>query len=704
MLRDTTLRGSAFGRAYTDLVDEWVHELIGGEAGIAVIAVGGYGRRELCPGSDLDILLLHNGQRTIASVADRLWYPLWDAGLAVDHSVRTPRQALASANEDMRVVLGLLDGRVVLGDAALGRTLLRQVRSAWRDNARRRLPGLDDATTRRHESAGEVAFLLEPDLKEGHGGLRDVTTVAAMAEAANFLEIDPQVAESRDRLLEVRVVLQQITGGRSNILGLEQQDAVAAALGVGDADVLMQQVAAAARVISWQIDDSWQRVRSWIARPRRRRSAPADADLGYGMVLRDGEVTVTAPDLCGDATTIPRLAGAAAYLGAPIQRSALRAMARDAPPLTGPWPNETREAFVSLLGAGTELIRVLETLDQWDLVTRLIPEWAHVRSRPQRNAFHQFTVDRHLMEAAARASAFARRVERPDLLLVGAFFHDLGKGYPGDHTAAGVRLMRTIGDRMGFDVADVGLLQQLVAQHLLLAKVATSRDLSDPRTLRGVADEVGDIATLELLYALTEADSLATGPTAWTSWRAELIGDLVAGVRDVLGGAERPAPQPQIIPPAGPPPSEPVVAVQDGTIRVVGRDRPGLFTAAVGLLALHGQDVRAARAASSPDVAVAEFDVEPIFGRPIDPAEFERELVAAADERLDLDAELEKRAQAYDGLRLPRAARPAAPVVLVDRGATPPAAIVEVRAPDAIGMLYRIARALRDSGLDIRLA
>jgi [protein-PII] uridylyltransferase len=699
------LRGSAFGRAYASFVDQWVHDLVADEAGLAVVAVGGYGRRELCPGSDLDILLLHAERRDVAQIADRLWYPLWDAGLQVDHSVRTVRQARVEASDDLRVMIGLLDARLVVGDAALAESLTRRIHTAWREHAARRLPALDHATAARHATAGEVAFLLEPDLKEGHGGLRDATTLAAVAAATEFVELDEAVSDAREILLEVRVALQRVTGRRSNTLGLEQQDEVAVEYGTRDADELMRQVATAARAIAWHSDDAWQRVRSWIEGPRRRSSAGGDMDLGYGIVLRDREVTLVDYSLARDRAALPRVSAAAAHVGASIERSTLLALAADAPALTGPWPDEAREAFISLLGASSQLVRVLETLDQHDLITRLIPEWEPVRSRPQRNAFHQFTVDRHLMEAAAQAAALTRRVERPDLLLVAAFLHDLGKGYPGDHTDAGVTHMRTIATRMGLEPDDVQILVQLVRQHLLLAKVATSRDLADPATLQRVADQVGTIATLELLHALTEADSLATGPTAWTPWRAELIGDLVDGVRAALGVPSQPTrPRLTIEPPPGPPPPQPTVEVRDATVRVVGRDRPGLFAASVGLLALNGQDVRAARAASSPDVAVAEFDVEPAFGKPVQAPELERQLVAAVADRLDLDARLTQRARAYAPLRAPMAARPAAPRVLIHRDESPTAIIIEVRAPDGVGVLYRIARALRDAGLDIRLA
>ena len=688
------------------MIDEWLSELLPAEDGVALMAVGGYGRRELCPGSDLDLVLLHQGRRDVAALADGLWYPLWDAGLQVDHSVRTVREAVTEADRDLKVAMGLLDARVVHGDTDLGATLMEKVRADWRSHAARRLPALDEVTIRRHEDAGEVAFLLEPDLKEAAGGLRDLTTLGALAASTDLIQLDDALAVGREILLEMRVTLQRITGRRSNVLGLEQQDDVAAALGDRDADALMTRVAQAGRIVMWHSDDGWRRVRSGLAGPRRRSSPGRDVELGYGIVLRDGEVLLADEDLATREPTLLRVAAAAAHAGAPIARATQQALVDLAPTMHDRWEHESRDAFVALLGAGRHGTVVLETLDRFDLLTRIIPEWRPVRSRPQRNAFHQFTVDRHLMEAAAQASALTRRVERPDLLLVGALLHDLGKGYPPeDHTDAGVRLMGTIATRMGFEPEDVAVLIRLVRDHLLLPRVATSRDLTDPGTLRTVADAVGTVATLELLYALTEADSRATGPSAWTPWRVQLVADLVDGVRAVLADRDATPPiPPAITVPPGPPPAAPVVEVHHGTIRVIGPDRPGLFAASVGVLSLHGQDVRAARAASSADVAVAEFDVEALFGNRVVEADVERDLTDAVEGRLDLDGRLAERARVYSRFRLPTAARPADPLVLVHADESPVAAIVEVRGPDGIGVLYRIARALVADGLDIRLA
>jgi [protein-PII] uridylyltransferase len=201
-----------------------------------------------------------------------------------------------------------------------------------------------------------------------------------------------------------------------------------------------------------------------------------------------------------------------------------------------PWPAEAREEFVTLLGAGEATVPVWEALEAEGLIARLLPDWERVRCRPQRNAVHRFTVDRHLVETAVRASALTRRVQRPDLLLVAALLHDIGKGWPGDHSVVGETIARDMAARIGFGEADVEVLATLVRHHLLLVETATRRDLDDPATVRSVADVIRSASTLELLHALTEADALATGPAAWSAWRGTLVADRVKRVAGVLAG------------------------------------------------------------------------------------------------------------------------------------------------------------------------
>src|SRR4051812_5899549 len=264
----------------SDEVDQRLTALLGGEADVALVAVGGYGRQELCPKSDIDVLLVHRGRRDIAEVAERIWYPLWDDGLKLGHGVRTGKEALALAASELEGATSLLDGRFVAGDSALADELCRRAAEQWRKASGRWLAALDQSVTDRHAAAGEVAFLLEPDLKEGRGGLRDVQAMR-WAEAARRVLLpgdDDTLQQAYDFLLRVRCALHDVTGKPVDRLSLQDQDAVAAEVGAGDADALMADVAAAARTIAWTSDETWWRVRATLAGPSGR------------VVTRDREV------------------------------------------------------------------------------------------------------------------------------------------------------------------------------------------------------------------------------------------------------------------------------------------------------------------------------------------------------------------------------------------------------------------------------
>lgn len=676
---------------------------------MALVAVGGYGRRELCPASDLDVVLVHGGggATAVQAVAERIWYPIWDAGVGLDHSVRTVKEAMSVAAGDLKAALGLLDARLVAGDADLATDLAERARRQWVKGAARWLPLLAESVTTRHGRFGEVAFLLEPQLKEGRGGLRDVHALRAAALATPVVDGGgAPVDAAHDTLLSVRVELHRRVGKALDRLLLQEQDAVAASLGCADADTLMAAVSSAARTIARTGDDAWRRVASARAGPRGRTTG-RDRPLGPGLVLRDGEVVLTADaDPAADPSLALRGAAAAAQGGTWLARPALDRLADETAPMPDPWPAAARSALVALLGTGHDAIPTLEALDQRGLLVRALPEWAAVRGKPQRNAYHRFTVDRHLLEAAANAAALTRKVARPDLLLVGAFLHDIGKGFPGDHTDAGMEVVGRIGPRMGFGPNDVAVLVDMVRHHLLLPDVATRRDLDDPATVEAVAAAVGDRDRLELLAALTEADSLATGPAAWGAWKAGLVADLAARTAARLAG-HLPSAAPAL--PTGAHRAlmagrRPVVHVDGGEVTVVAPDRPGLFCRVAGALAVHGLDVRSASAAADDGMAVEVFEVEPAFGTPPDWARVTADVERALTGRLSLEARLAERARAYAGRRRAVTARPADPRVLFDDEASASATVVEVRAPDGVGVLYRITRALADCDLDVRSA
>jgi [protein-PII] uridylyltransferase len=726
LLAEPGLRGQEFCRRYAAEADAWLSGLAEQAAGdahrhLALVAVGGYGRSSLCPYSDLDVVLVHNGLRDIAKVADAIWYPVWDEGVHLDHSVRRPSEVLTAAAEDARVALGLLDGRIVWGEAKIVEPLLERARAAWRERlGARYLPLLKEQMAARRSTAGDVAFLLEPDLKESHGGLRDVSVLRAisafaplLADYADLSSVDGATA----LLTDIRVELHRLAQREHDKLLLQDQDQVAEALGFEDADALMLAVSTAGRQIAWVSDDVWRRRRLWDPSPepkrRFRRSTPNQAsaliaaDLGPDMVEVDGEIALTPLAPVSDDASLPlRLAATAARADRPIAKASLHRLADRMPPPGDPWLEETRSAFVELLGLGRPAIDKIESLDQHGLFVRLIPEWAAVRNKPQRNAYHTFTVDRHLLEAAALAAGLTDTVERPDLLLVGTLLHDIGKGFPGDHTTVGIEVVDRIGTRMGFDKDDVAVLVDLVRYHLLLPDTATRRDLDDPTTIERVAQAAGNRLTLHLLAALTEADSKATGPSAWGAWKAGLVADLVERTDRVLQGETQPAAPDHIVESNRELMAEvrgsglPSVSLRPPHVIVAAPDRPGLFSSVAGALALNGMDVRAANISGEDGIAVEVFTVEVARGTWPDTAKLRKDLAAVLSDRLALGERLSERERVYP-LRRGSAAHLPGSDVSIDNEASETATVLEVRAPDEIGLLHRITAALFDSGLDV---
>ena len=242
----------------TTQVDRWLAELLGAEPGVALVAVGGYGRRELLPRSDLDVVLLHGGRDDIAGIADRIWYPVWDSGAELDHAVRTVPQARRVARSDLKVALGLLSARHVAGDPDLTERLRAGALEDWRAAAPARLAELHAAHDERARTFGELAFLLEPDLKEARGGLRDVHAIQAVAAAWVAPAPGPKVRTAYEQILDARHALHEITGRRLDRLVLEEQDEVARALALLDGDVLLRMLAGAARTVAYAVDHAFR--------------------------------------------------------------------------------------------------------------------------------------------------------------------------------------------------------------------------------------------------------------------------------------------------------------------------------------------------------------------------------------------------------------------------------------------------------------
>jgi [protein-PII] uridylyltransferase len=670
--------------------------------GVALLAVGGYGRRELAPHSDLDVVLVHTEESAVEELAARLWYPLWDAGVSVDHAVRVVSEVKVDARKDLRVALGLLDARHLAGDPSLTLRLRSEVLSGWRRHARERLPGLKEMVDRRVERLGELAHATVPDLKESGGGLRDTTILNALV--ATWLVDVPHtdLERSRQALLDVRDAVHAVAGRASDRVAPDMWPDLARALGHDDPALTQRLVREIGRRNIHISRLTWRRVEGVLtpgSTRTRRTPGPVMEPLGHGLAVTGGEVVLDRRAKPGaDAALLLRAAAEAAERDLILSPHTAARLLRECPDLPDPWPDEARELLVRLLAAGPGLLAVWETLDETGALGRLLPEWERVRLLPHASQVHRFTVDRHLVETCIEASRMIRRVSRPDLLLVAALLHDIGKGGTRDHSVEGEPLAAALARRLGLSDPDVAVVAALVRWHLLLAEVATTRDLEDPATVEHVLARVPDPTVFELLAVLTEADARATSAKAWTPWRAALVGELVARVRVALDGSVLPtalAWEQSVEVPATVLADVARVDVrvesadQGTTVTVVTGDRLGVLAAVSGVLGEMRVSVRSARAWTQEQVAVSRWQVEDEY---VDGALVRGRVEAALHGRVD------------PGERVRRTARSLTPSVAVRPEASRRATVLEVRVEDRPGVVHLVCRALADIGVAVRSA
>lgn len=724
--RHPRLDAESLRSALVDLYELWLTRKgteagITPDSGLAIMAVGGLGRREMLPYSDLDLVLLHEDMdpKRVAEIADRLWYPLWDAHIKLDHSVRTVPQALRVAGGDLVAALGMLDARHIVGTPELSDQVIAGIRKDWRRNIGVRYDELLTGVRARWDRSGQIAHRTEPDLKNGRGGLRDIQLLDALAiaqltDAVPGLGPDTPgggLGQAHRRLLDVRTELHRVAGRARDQLRAQDADEIGAALRIGDRFDLARTLSDAARTVGYSVDVGLRTAGNALPRRglARLRRMPVRRPLDEGVVEHAGEV-VLARDARPqrDPGLILRVAAASAQTGLPMSATTLNRLAEDAPELREPWPKDALNDLLVLLGSGRGVIDAVEALDRTGLWGRLLPEWGAVRDLPPRDALHVWTVDRHSVETVAYASELSTRVSRPDLLALGALLHDIGKGRLEDHCVVGAELATHIGRRMGLWPSDVQILSALVRHHLLLPDVATHRDIDDPATVQYVVDALEhDPRRLELLHALAEADSLATGPGVWGDWKATLIGELVRRCRTVMAGEELPEPEPlseELLTRAAAGGVHVEMSRGDDRytyhVTVIAPDAPGLLADAAGVLALHSLRVLSASVGGAGDSAINTFVVTPTFGSPPDAGLLRQELKRAIAGDLDVRAVLAAREHDTAAARYARAE----PWLRWTETPVAGQFILQLRAEDRIGLLCRLSAVLSAAGVDVRWA
>jgi [protein-PII] uridylyltransferase len=749
-------------------VDEAVRALSAGlPEGVAVVAVGGYGRGSLAPGSDIDLMVLHDHRRAAAvrQAAEQLFYPFWDAGLPLGHAVRTVRDCVAGARERLDTACSLLDARVLWGERRLADELARRLATTLLRDPAGLLRRLADDAEARHAAHPACTTDLEPDLKDGAGGLRDLHAVdwggrpfAGDREglvAAGLLRRREAAAlgDAEEFLVRLRSALHLETRRRSDRLYRELQPALAEAFGfeattgLEAPDALMRHLFEHARHVALVREVFLERALDARKSGAGTDAAPAEASVEGAM----------------------RAFAGAAERGEGLDPAVLDSIESAdlgaAPPR---WSFGTRDAFLSILAAGQRGARALEAMDRIGLLSRFLPEWEPVRCRPQRDPYHRFTVDVHLLRTAAQAADLLRGEGADPLLaraaglvrdraalLLGAFLHDIGKTGRGGHVGEGKRIAGSALERMGVADSTRDLVLFLVAEHLLLSETAIRRDLTDENLVLDVAARVRDPERLAMLFLLTAADAAATGPQAWTPWRQALIRELTAKAEHVLERGEMGAgraevleerlaavrrllekedphaveayvarlPRPyllavmpetvaghfdMVVPPLGA--AEVRTAAVEGDrpgthdVTVVARDRPGLLASIAGAVALVGLNILSARAFTTEDgVAIDLFTVEPTFpGQEVEEHRWRQMRAAlrkALEGRISLDHSVREKRRHY---RRPAGGVPVE--VHVDNEASDFATVVDVSAPDRIGLLFDLARTFHELALDVHLA
>ena len=545
------------------------------DADLALFAVGGYGRGELYPFSDIDLLVLADPDPSSqhAEALARFFALLWDCGLPVGHAVRSLAQCTEAAAADLTVLTALLEARPLAANEHERRELQAAAspRLAWPPHeffhAKRQ------ELLERHERFEDTADNLEPHLKEGPGGLRDVQTLnwmslriigtADLESLVAFGQLGADEMETLERerraLARLRYGLHLVAGRREERLGFDYQKRLAARLGFTDrggtlaVEQMMQGFYRNASLVQRIGERLLQRFEEQLegeAEPE-----PLDALFE----LRRGYLAARDPEWPRSPDEVLALFAAWAERGElkGLHSHTARALAEALPdvPDYGSADAGLRRRFLALL-RGPQPVRSLNRMARLGVLGRWIPAFQRVTGRMQFDLFHVYTVDQHTLAVLRNIASFGReepdprfslahqvwpRLRKPELLLLAGLFHDIGKGRGGDHSELGAEEARAFCEAMGLTEADAALVGWLVLRHLLMSMTAQKQDIADPEVIHRFATEVTDRERLDHLYLLTCADIAGTSPKLWNAWKDRLLADLYTATRLALRrGLENP--------------------------------------------------------------------------------------------------------------------------------------------------------------------
>lgn len=555
-----------FLRQHSDLVDGLVRMAFQkaqsqvSAPSVCLIAVGGYGRAELAPYSDVDLLLLYSSSKkeNLPPLVEKILYPLWDLGLEVSCSSRSINECLKMAQSDLPIKTGLIDGRYLDGEYEF----FRKLYSLFAKNVlHRKVQKFAEALAKdlylRNHKYEDPAYALEPNIKEGEGGLRDFQIGRWIIRAKYktdrwdsilFPDHSRMLEKSLQFLWAVRNQLHLLSGRRQDHLTFELQEKIAPILGLSPGtegiEEMMRQYHLSAQRISNFVNDILERTLhepSWVKKAfffLQRKKTDDNFGMAYGELHLFDPVTFKR-DPSQLMTLFKHCQTYRTHMDFRTEEAVMEAL---------PFVDDrfrtsegVNQAFLSILRKGDGVDTLLKKMHELGLLSRYIPEFSEIEGKVHYDLYHVHPVDIHSILAVEELgklrgglyqkdypllSSLIREIENPEILFLTTLLHDIGKGTDGDHSLIGQEMVKQIGERMGLPAEGRELIGFLVNHHLFMIETALRRDLHDEQVISRFANEVQNVDQLKMLYLLTFADIKAVGPEAWTSWKSTLLMEL----------------------------------------------------------------------------------------------------------------------------------------------------------------------------------
>jgi [protein-PII] uridylyltransferase len=572
ILWERGLKGRELLIEHTRIIDAFLSEAFSAcskaKEKMALIALGGYGRAELFPFSDIDVMLLYEPEveARVPAVAESVFYPLWDAGLEVGHGVRTVEACLADAQKDFFFQVALLDARFIYGDEPLfSRLKYEFIKRFLKGRKKTFVEDMIAHRKKRHKRFGANAYLLEPNIKESRGGLRDIHAILWTSkvlfglediksiEEAGLITKEERIAleDSWDYLLRIRNRLHYINSRKNDRLFFEHQEEISGFLGYQDSnnmlgvEYFMREVYSNLQTVAITSDLFFENVEEVS---KLSACSKENKILEPGIEVINCRIKLTEPSLFEEHPyLLMRLFAHAARTGLPIHYGTRRLVSANLDLIDEELRSSKHmaEAFLQVLQDANRPLEILEAMLDTGLLTAYIPEFFEIKSLAQHDVYHIHTVDRHLLQTVAELHSLKEEepqifmaLKSPHILYLAALLHDIGKGRGGHHADRGAEIVRDIAKRMGLSSEECACLSFLVQKHLYLVHIAMRRDLDDETLILKCAGKIQDLERLNMLYLLSIADSKATGPNVWNDWKAALVHDLYLKITLFLEGSE----------------------------------------------------------------------------------------------------------------------------------------------------------------------